>query len=246
MPNEQSTELARRLKPVLKVDDGRATDSPFKLTAGLRKDVVDDLASLERLDALTGDSEGDRAEASLLSRKAFEELERQLRGGFNFIAAIDEGAISEEERAGVYEKYLWKGGLLGRFDDWRCLALARQAVEVDAEGLVKAEWRYPAARLARINAQLAIIDGVEADATGATRQGATKSRNAAQDLGETTLLRVRFYYCSATRDADQTPELARIEFQPRRDYGTVAEAKKAAPTGGDGAAGGAAPKPAGS
>ena len=46
-------------------------------------------------------------------------------------------------------------------------------------------------------------------------------------LAEMTLLRVRFFYCSATRDGDQTPELARIEYQPRRDYGTVSEGKKA-------------------
>jgi len=35
--------------------------------------------------------------------------------------------------------------------------------------------------------------------------------------------RVRFYYCCASRDADQTTELVRIGFQPRRDPQPAAE-----------------------
>jgi hypothetical protein len=40
------------------------------------------------------------------------------------------------------------------------------------------------------------------------------------------VLRVRFWYCCATRDADKSPELAKIEYQPRREYGSVDDAKK--------------------
>ena len=245
MPNDQSTELARRLNLVITVDDSREVGSTFKLPASLRADVVGDLAVLARLDALTGTAEGARAEASGTLRGAFEELERQLRGGHRFIQALDESVVSESERAGLFETYLWKSGNIGAFDDGRCLALARQAVKVDSENLAKAEWRYPAVRLARIVAQLGIIEDEAGEATGAGRQGATRARNEAQALGETTLLRVRFFYCSATRDADQSPELARIEYQPRRDYGTVPEAKKAAGAAENGAAGSGAAKPAG-
>jgi hypothetical protein len=35
-----------------------------------------------------------------------------------------------------------------------------------------------------------------------------------------TLARVRFYYCCASPDTDETPELARIDFQPRRSART--------------------------
>ena len=227
MPNEQSTELARRLKLVITVDDAREATSLFKLPASLRADVLGDLAVLARLDALTGTTEGARTEASATLRGALEELERQLRGGHRFIQALDETVIKEKERAGLFETYLWKGGQIGRFDDGRCLSLAQQAVKVDSGNLVKVEWRYPAVRLARIVAQLEIIEEEAGDATGAERQGATKVRDVAMGLAETTLLRARFFYCSATRDGDQSPELARIEFQPRRDPGTVAEAKKA-------------------
>ena len=229
MPTNESIDLARRLKLALTIDDKRAADDPLKMPALLRKDVAADLQSLEDADAETGPAEGDRAQASGAQRKALDELERQLRGGYRFIAALDEEHISDEERDGFFEAYLWKGGQVGRFDDGRCLALAKQAVMVSRDSSVKPEWRYPAVRLARIVAQLAIIEGVQDTATGGERQTANQLRDAAFDLAQTTMLRVRFWYCSATRDADKSPELARIEYQPRRDYGTVADAKKQAP-----------------
>ena len=227
MPNDQSTELARRLRLALTVDDKRAADDPQKLPTALRKDVTDDLQSLDNADADTGTTEGDRTEAAGTLRKAFAELERQLRGSYRFLGAIDETAITDEERAGVFEAYLWKAGQLGRFDDGRCVALAKQAAKVQAEGAVPEAWRYPAVRLARIVAQLGIVESQQDAATGGSRQTANAVRDAAQDLAATTLSRVRFWYCCATRDADRTPELARIEYQPRRDYGTVGEGKKA-------------------
>jgi hypothetical protein len=229
MPTSESTDLARRLKLVLTIDDKRKADDPLKLFPALRKDVVDDAENLEDADGITGSSEGERTEASGKKRKAYNELERQLRGGHRYIMALDDDAITDEERSGVFEAYLWKGGLIGRFDDARCVALAKQASKVAAEGLVKESWRYPGVRLARIQAQLAIIEDKTDTATGGNRQSANRTRNAAFDLAETTLLRVRFWYCCATRDADKTPELAKIEYQPRREHGTVTNGKPAEP-----------------
>lgn len=229
MPTSESIDLARRLKLVLTIDDKRKADDPLKLFPALRKDVVDDAEDLEDADGITGTSEGERTEASGKKRKAYNELERQLRGGHRYIMALDDDAITEEERAGVFEAYLWKGGLIGRFDDTRCVALAKQAAKVTAEGLVKELWRYPAVRLARIAAQLSIIEEKTDTASSGDRQAANKSRNTAFDLAETTLLRVRFWYCCATRDADKTPELAKIEYQPRREHGTATDDKPAEP-----------------
>jgi hypothetical protein len=229
MPTSESTDLARRLKLVLTIDDKRAAGDPLKLFPALRKDVVDDAENLEDADGVTGSSEGERTEASGKKRKAYIEIERQLRGGYRFIQALDDDAITEEERAGVFEAYLWNSGLIGDFDDTRCVALAKQAAKVTADGLVKELWRYPAVRLARIAAQLAIIEDKTDTATGGNRQSANKTRDAALDLAETTLLRVRFWYCCATRDADKTPELAKIEYQPRREHGTVTNGKPAEP-----------------
>ena len=97
-----------------------------------------------------------------------------------------------------------------------------------------AEWRYPADLVADLVAQLGIFDANTGAATGGGRQGATKTRNTVLDDAGTSLAQVRFYYCSASRDTDQTPELAAIGFQPRRDVGAVVQAKAAAvvPAGG--------------
>ena len=52
--------------------------------------------------------------------------------------------------------------------------------------------------------------------SGGESEKATKLRNAAMETAKTTLGRVRFHYCSASRDLDKTPELAKLDFQPRR------------------------------
>ncbi len=229
MPTAQSTELARRLQLVLTVDGKRPAGDPLKLYPALLADVADDLANLGDADAETGAEEGDRIDASGKKRKGYEELERQLRGGHRFIGAIDEEMIADEERAGVFETYLWKQGEIGRFDDERCVELAQQAIQVVEKNLVKPEWRYPDVRLTRIKAQLAIIEGKTDEASTGDRQLANQARDTAFDLAETTLLRVRFWYCCATRDADKTPELAKIEYQPRREHGSQVEPQTVTP-----------------
>lgn len=115
------------------------------------------------------------------------------------------------------------GGNLGRFGDARVIGLSRLAVK-DHEAL-HAEGRYPADLVTDIGAQLGIFDASTGAATGGGRQAATKTRNRVLDDAGVSLAQVRFYYCSASRDTDQTAELAAIGFQPRRDAGTLAQAK---------------------
>lgn len=145
----------------------------------------------------------------------------------------------------VFKAYDWKGGIIGKLDDGRTVALGRQALKVGAKEVSNAAWRYPQARLDRIKAQLDTIDANAGTASGADRQTAIAQRDAALETAGTTLLRVRFHYCSASRDADKTPELAKIEYQPKRDYGTVQEAKKAGAGGAAAPDGGAANPSAG-
>jgi hypothetical protein len=73
-----------------------------------------------------------------------------------------------------------------------------------------------------------VFDQHAGAATGGDRQIATKLRNEALEAARETLAQVRFYYCSASRDTDRTPELATIGFQPRREPGSVAQPKPAA------------------
>lgn len=242
MPTDDSEDVKRRLKRAQQIDDDRGKDDPFTLPKQLRADVDADVESLADTDLETGAAEGDRAEASGKRRRALIELERQLRGGFRFIQGIDEDTITEDERRKVYVTYGWSGGEIGRFDDARVISMAETAAAVGADQIPQAAFRYPKARLDRINLQLGIVGGNATKATGSDRRKATDLRDTALEIAKTTLLRVRFFYCSASRDADQTPELAKLEFQPRRDRGTVEKKATAKPQPASMPASGAATK----
>ena len=90
-------------------------------------------------------------------------------------------------------------------------------------------WKYPADLVADITAQLAIFDANVEDKMLGDRETATKARDTKLALAASSLAQVRFYYCSASRDTDQTPELAKIGWQPRRPAGTVTGSNKPAP-----------------
>ena len=220
MPMIEASEVITRLTTARNIDTTRGAGDPFKLPASLRTDVDGDLAELVARETDTSPAEGARAGAAGAKRVALDELERQHRGGYRGIAALDEDAITAAARLQVFESYGWPSGEIGEFSDARRLALARLAPTISAAEVGGVATRlYTTARLARIAAQLAIIDALESPASGADRETATLRRDTALGLAGTTLLRVRFFYCSATRDADSSPELTRIGYQPRRAPG---------------------------
>ncbi len=237
MPRFEASDIITRLTVAKNSDTTRLAGDPYKLPGGLRADVDADLAQLMARETDTSPAEGARAGASGAKRAALDELERQHRGGYRGIAAIDEDSITAGARLQVFESYGWPQGEIGDFDDARTIALARLAPTVSAAEVGGEATRlYTAARLARIAAQLALIDALESTASGADRQFATLRRDTALALAAGTLLRVRFFYCSATRDGEATPELVRIGYQPRRDPGEVG--------GGGETGGGGTPPPA--
>jgi hypothetical protein len=219
MPNADSLAAIGQMDLIQSVDDGRAASDPFKLPARLRSQLDADLHALEEADGDTALTESDRAGGSAAARAALTKLADFAREGFKFIDAIRSTKISDAQRVAVFSGYGWHGGKLGRFGDARVLGLSRLAVQPHTE--LAAEFRYPADLLADIAAQLAVFDENAVAATGGEREVATRVRNEKLDAAETTLAQVRFAYCSASRDTDRTPELARINFQPRRGAGSV-------------------------
>jgi len=161
---------------------------------------------------------GDRATASLNVRTAFDQLGVLLRDGYNFVNGLGSFAITDADRLGVFTAYGWEQGEIGELTDPRVEALANQAITA-TPSITNPAYRYPAALLTLITAQLAIVNANQPLATGGTAQTATAARDLALDLLQTTNDRVRFWYCSASDDEDQTPELAKIGRQPRRATG---------------------------
>jgi hypothetical protein len=228
MQNVESISCIAQMHLIKTVDDARAAGDPFKLPAVLRAQHDTDLNGLESADNAIAMSEGDRAGGSAAARAALDRLQDLAKEGYNFIAAIRSTQITDAQRLEVFTEYGWASGNIGRFTDGRTVALARLAVE--AHPGVAPNFCYPSDLVSDLAAQLAVFDANAPIATGGARTAATKLRDAKLDRAEVTLAQVRFYYCSASRDTDQTPDLAKIGFQPRRAAGTVTSSSKPQPT----------------
>ncbi len=214
MPNQHSLEATETGELIQAVDTGRAAADPFKLPTALRTLVDTRLGDLKTKDAATLTSAGDVAGASAKVRAALDLLTAQLRQGHDFIQGVY--GISDADRLMVFTSYGWAGGLIGELTDDRVESLANQAA---AYVPPNAAWQYPAALRADIAAQLVIVNANQPAATGGGSEAATEARNAALDLTDLANSRARFFYCQASDDTDQTPELSKIGFQPRRDRG---------------------------
>jgi hypothetical protein len=230
MPNVLVLEQIELAELAQSVDDGRLAADPFKLPTALRTLLNLRLADLQAKDAATLLTEGGRATASGHLRSALDQLTVLLRDGYNFVNALPSFAISAADKLGVFTAYGWESGLIGELTDARVEALANQAITA-TPSIPNPAHAYPAALLTLITAQLAIVNAHQPIATGGTAQAATAARDLALDLLQTTNDRVRFFYCSASDDEDQTPELAKIGRQPRRASGDAQSQPLAAPPG---------------
>ena len=227
MPNAESLSVIAQMHLIKTVDTARAAGDPFKLPVFIRTQHDADMDGLEAADGNAALSAGDRAGGSAAARAALTKLEGYLREGYKFIGAIRASQITDAQRLEVFTEYGWASGLIGKFSDGRVIGLSRLAVQAHPD--IAANFCYPADLVADITAQLAVFDTNAPVATGGQRSAATHVRDAKLDNANTSLAQVRFYYCSASRDTDQTPELAKIGLQPRRAAGTVTGNTKPAP-----------------
>ena len=228
MPTQDSLEQIEIGELIVSEDDGRAAGDAFKLGTALRALLVARLADAKTKDAATFITEGGRAGASLAARTALDTLKGHLRDGYNFVKGLGSYQITAADRLAVLVSYGWESGEVGDFTDARIESLANQAITATPL-IANAAYRYPAALLGLITAQLAIVNANQPTATGGTAETATNLRNIALELLRTANDRVRFFYCSASDDEDQTTELAKIGKQPRRDAGAASGPVPGAP-----------------
>lgn len=218
MPNQTSLEQIELAELTQAVDDGRAATDPFKLIAATRTLLDTRLTDLKTKDAATLTTEASRATASANLRGALDQLRTLLRDGFNFVQGLGSFAITDADRLGVFTSYGWESGLVGDFTDARIELLANQAITA-TPGIADPAHRYPAALLTLITTQLGLVNTNQPLATGGSAQAATDARDAALELLQLINARVRFFYCNASDDLDQTAELVKIGRQPRRASG---------------------------
>lgn len=203
---------------IIQVDDARVSGDPFKLQTALHNLEAARLADAKAKYSASLLSSGSEVEASEQAAEALDKLRSGLRNGYNFIKGVPEEDITNAQRMGAFEAYGWEQGLIGDLSaPSRVQALAEQAVA--ASSSVIAAGRYPANIRTRIANWLDVLESNQVAAGGGPRQAVFDARDTATGLLRQCNSRVRFFYCQASDALDQTPELAKIGMQPRRDRG---------------------------
>jgi hypothetical protein len=205
---------------IIQVDTGRPAGDPFKLVASLETTVATRLADTKAKHAAVVMTESATVGASEQRKQALARLDELLHNGYNAIGAVPSDDLSDAQRLQVYTAYGWDGGQIGDMSTAsRIETLANLAVTATADATVPAAGKYPATLVTRISNWLGILDGASVLATGGDAQTLRQARNDARDTLEDAISRVRSAYCSASDDGDSTPELAKINMQPRRAPG---------------------------
>ena len=214
VPKDDTEAMIRIAKKVQTVDSARAESDPFKLPFFLREDLYQRLESTEDIMPSTTSAEGKRLGASSSLKTAFEELQSLLKEGFRLVQATPRFQATEAQKVAALTVYGWTGAKLGVLSErTRVLTLARLALQETAR-ITPETVRYPLPLVEQIQKQVTIIEQQEAAAAPGGRQTAVQNRNEARSLLRKALRRVRHYYCCASDSADETPELAKIGFQP--------------------------------
>jgi hypothetical protein len=205
---------------IMQVDGARAAADPFKLPAAMLTLVTTRLGDCKGKNAALTMVEASTLGASQQRQQALDRLADLLRNGFAFIKSVASDDISDAERLQAFTAYGWEQGQIGDLSGaTRVEALANLAATATADATVPAAGKYPATLVTRIGNWLATFDAANVLATGGTRQTLNAARNASRDDLHSANQRVRLAYCSASDDGESTPELAKINMQPKRAPG---------------------------
>ena len=200
---------------IVQVDDARSLYDPFRLTATLEPLIVTRLAAAKAANSATLLTAGDQTGARLRVTEARGKLGELLRAGFAYLSGLTALDIPAADVADALVSYGWEGGLIGDLTaPARVEALAEQAAVATPD--LDPAVRYPAPLLVRIANWLAVLAANKMIADGGTLETINAQKDAAREALLAAISRVRYFYCSAGDERDQTPELAKIGLQPRR------------------------------
>ena len=209
------------------VDAGRVPTDPFKLTAFLAALVLARITDAKAKNSAVVMSDGVVAGADVRRTDALFRLTNLLRNGYAYLLSIPEEDLPYAEQQKALKSYGWEDGNLGDLSQAsRVESLARQVAVVAADTSIPDLAKYPASLASRISNWLGILESTGTLANGGTHQGLVEQRNNSRDLLLAATSRVRHFYCSASDDVEYTPELARINMQPKRTPGQAQAAPK--------------------
>ncbi len=220
MADQATLDAIETAELILQVDSPRDAADPFKLPAALRTLVSSRLADTQGKHAAVVMTASATVGASEQRKQALAKLDELLHNGYNAIGAVASDDLPDAQRLQVYTAYGWEGGQIGDLSTaTRIETLANLAVTATADISVPAAGKYPAALVTRISNWLGILHGVLVLATGGSAQALRQVRNDSRDRLQIAISRVRLAYCSASDDGESTPELAKINMQPKRAPG---------------------------
>lgn len=203
---------------IIQVNDSRSFYDPFRLNDSLSDLITARTGTAKVMNSAVLMAAGDQAGARDRMVEAREKLVELERNGHSYLKGLPAQDVPVSEVNDALESYGWERGLIGDLvSPLRIEALAEQAASA-TPGLDPAV-RYPAALLSRIANWLGILLANKAIAGGGTVSDVVNEKDAAREALLAAIGRVRYYYCSASDERDQTPELAKIGLQPRRDSG---------------------------
>lgn len=204
---------------IIATDDAQAPYSEYKFTTALRTAVAQALASARAANSAVQLAAGDQAGASARVQEARTRLADLCRNAHSTIEAIPADTEAEEqERIDALVSLGFTGGKLGPLGDRGHLMSVVDAILANNASL-PAAYRVPAAITTRLTNWRAVLLANENIARGGSREPLTAAKDAAKLVLLARIARVRLYVSSCNDLGEYNPELARYDFQPKRDPG---------------------------
>jgi hypothetical protein len=219
MSDQRTYDAMRTASLAIQVDGARAPADPIKFTAIFLALGGSRLAACQSANAAAENAASDATGARVTLESAVTRLGALDRNVFNFIKSVDDETLPPEQKAAVFEAYLFPGGELRDMEDQdRVLQIARKISEIAASPppSLPVAGLAPAATVTRVNSWLAIYDGNALIANGGDRETLIATRNDKRDDLENWNTRARGYYIAGSDDGEYSKELAKIGLQPKR------------------------------
>lgn len=204
---------------IVEADDAQAPYSEYKFTVALRNAVTLALAGARAANSAVQLAAGDQAGASARVHDARTRLADLCRNAHSTIEAIPADTDAEEqEKIDALVSLGFEGGKLGQLGDRGHLMAVVDAILANNASL-PAAYRVSAAITTRLTNWRAVLLTNEIIARGGSREPLTAAKDAAKVVLFARIARVRLYVSSCNDLGEYNPELARYDFQPKRDPG---------------------------
>jgi hypothetical protein len=206
---------------ILSADTTQPPYSEYKFATALRTAVAQALADARSAYSAFQLAAGDQAGASARMTQARVRLGDLCRNAHSTIEAVPADTDAEEqEKIDALVSIGFTGGRLGNLGDRAHLLDVVDAILANNASL-PAAYRVPAAITTRLTNWRAVNAANEVIARGGAREPLTAAKDAARTVLEKRISRVRLYISSCNDLGEYNPELARYDFQPKRDPGAA-------------------------